>query len=182
MSERYVYFIRPVGMEGPVKIGCSATPLDRLMAIATWSPLLLELAATVPGSYDLERNIHECLADLHSHREWFRADPRITAIIDKLSAGVAIHDAMDLTDRRSTLSKKAKYWKDHPEGRLRFSYAIRINWAERRARSPNDWPSAPQSISDIMGRWDNQTMPSADEFAQLDAFLAEPARFLRKAA
>lgn len=102
----FIYFVRPVGAPGPVKIGCSESPEKRLETLMTWSPMPLEIAATVPGSFDLERNIHQCFADLYSHREWFFADDRITTVIERLRAGAAITEAMDLTDRRGRLPRK----------------------------------------------------------------------------
>lgn len=52
-----VYFIRPVGMDGPVKIGGSGVPKNRLNNLMTWSPFPLEVAATDDGGYPLERRI-----------------------------------------------------------------------------------------------------------------------------
>lgn len=93
----FVYFIRPVGMDGPVKIGCSGLLQDRMRSLATWSPFPLEIAAVAPGDLKTERQVHHAFADLHSHHEWFRADPRITDCIEKLRSGVPLADAVDLT-------------------------------------------------------------------------------------
>ena len=46
-QQRYVYFIKPVGMEGPIKIGCSIMPTERLEGLAVWSPFPLEIVAAI---------------------------------------------------------------------------------------------------------------------------------------
>src|SRR3546814_12747101 len=38
-----VYFIRPIGQAGPVKIGCSVGPNKRRPELETWSPVPLEI-------------------------------------------------------------------------------------------------------------------------------------------
>lgn len=105
-SFRFVYFLRPVGKAGPVKIGCSVDPSERLTTFMPWSPFPLEIAAVVPGNLELEDNLHDCFFDLHSHREWFHESPRITDLIDKLNAGVPIAEAIDLSDVRGSVKNK----------------------------------------------------------------------------
>lgn len=108
MTQRLVYFIKPVGMDGPVKIGCSGNPRKRLSSLMSWSPFRLEIAATFPGEYDLEENLHQCFSDLHSHGEWFRPDPRLTETIKKLQAGMQIFAAVDLSAKLGRIHNKAK--------------------------------------------------------------------------
>lgn len=103
MSDQFVYFIKPVGMDGPIKIGCSWKPVDRLQSLACWSPYPLEIAATVDGGFSLEWNIQNCFADSHSHHEWFHATPRLLAAVEALKAGVPVHEAIDLNDTRGDL-------------------------------------------------------------------------------
>lgn len=55
---RFVYFVRPIGQEGPVKIGCSEFPVNRMLALMTWAPVPLEIAFLFPGNFDLERRIN----------------------------------------------------------------------------------------------------------------------------
>jgi hypothetical protein len=77
-----VYFVKPVGMEGPIKIGCSTWPEGRILSLATWSPFPLELIGAVPGNYRDEAFLHRCFADLHTHREWFRTSPALREAIE----------------------------------------------------------------------------------------------------
>jgi len=85
--ENYVYFLRPVGADGPVKIGHSQRPLVRLQTFASWSPVELELAATTPGPRTLEARFHAMFWDDHLHGEWFAASPRLTSLIADIAGG-----------------------------------------------------------------------------------------------
>src|SRR6185312_8112429 len=67
----YVYFIKPIGRKGPIKIGCSNCPESRLVGLAAWSPFRLEIIGRTPGSLSDEGFLHQCFADSHSHHEWF---------------------------------------------------------------------------------------------------------------
>jgi len=77
----YIYFLRPVGASGPVKIGCSEMPARRLQTIARWSPVPLEIAAMVPGGLSIESWLHNRFAASRSHLEWYSATPELTALI-----------------------------------------------------------------------------------------------------
>ncbi len=100
---REVYFLKPVGMDGPIKIGCSKWPENQLGVYGSWSPFPLEIIVAIPGSIDLEKNIHECFVDCHSHAEWFHASPRLVAAIEALTAGIPVGDAIDLNDRKGNI-------------------------------------------------------------------------------
>lgn len=85
--QMYVYFLRPIGRSGPVKIGCSHVPLDRLAFFMAWAPEPLEIAAVYPGDHRVEHRFHALFKEYWSHREWFRAAPEITAAIAAINAG-----------------------------------------------------------------------------------------------
>lgn len=82
-----VYFIKPIGMTGPIKIGCSASPARRRRALETWSPFPLEIIAEIEGDYQLERRFHTLFAHLHERREWFVASPEIYGVVDAIEKG-----------------------------------------------------------------------------------------------
>lgn len=86
-APRMVYFIRPIGMQGPIKIGCSATPDARLSNLDTWSPFPLEIAASVMGSYRIERRFHALFVEHHQRREWFNWAPQFDEVIAQINAG-----------------------------------------------------------------------------------------------
>lgn len=92
----YVYFLRPKGQLGPIKIGCSHSPELRTYFFQSWSPLELELAAVTPGSWCLERQIQAMFAEQHSHGEWFFPCRALLSLIDRLAAGEKIEDLIDV--------------------------------------------------------------------------------------
>lgn len=83
----YVYFIRPIGMKGPVKIGQADWPDRRLTSIAQWSPVKLELVAAIEGGGELERRFHAKFKETYSHKEWFGWSPELEATIEAVQAG-----------------------------------------------------------------------------------------------
>jgi hypothetical protein len=81
-DDKNVYFIRPVGQRGPIKIGCSVRPATRLRDIEIWSPVLLEIIATAPGGHPHELALHDKFAADHLHGEWFAASTDLERVID----------------------------------------------------------------------------------------------------
>jgi hypothetical protein len=114
---KHVYFMRPVGMVGPIKIGCSRMLQDRLVQMATWSPFPLEIVYSEPGEHELERTLHRCFADYHSHLEWFHPGERLVAALNAMVAGAKIAEAVDLTDLRGSIfmSNGRKHLGQRPE-------------------------------------------------------------------
>lgn len=84
---RVVYFIKPIGMDGPVKVGCSKNADLRRANLAAWCPINLELLATTPGDIELEGRIHHYLIDDHERQEWFRHSRRLRALIASVKDG-----------------------------------------------------------------------------------------------
>lgn len=84
---RHVYFIRPIGQLGPIKIGCTRTSYRRLQQLRTWSPLPLELVAELPGGKAVERQFHDRHAEFRSHGEWFNWSPTLERDMDLIAAG-----------------------------------------------------------------------------------------------
>lgn len=179
-----VYFLRPVGMEGPVKIGCADIPELRLNEFLTWSPFPLEIVATVVGTYNLEQNLHECFADQHSHREWFHASPKLTKLIDDLRAGIPIEMAVDLSARIGNIrGKRRKTYSDSE--RLLMSYRARLRKLITRANTVNGrWQyryTIPDEIERLTNTWQrmltqagNHTMPGAHILKALERYIANP--------
>lgn len=82
-----VYFIKPVGMDGPIKIGCSQSPDGRRCTLETWSPFALEVIAEIDGGFNIERRLHHAFYASHQRREWFTPTPRLLAVIAEIQAG-----------------------------------------------------------------------------------------------
>jgi hypothetical protein len=100
-----VYFLKPVGLRGPIKIGLAKTPRSRLRQYVEWSPIPLELILTIEGDLALERNIHECFVDCHSHAEWFHAMPHLVTAIAAMQSGAPVSEAIDLSNRKGSIRK-----------------------------------------------------------------------------
>jgi hypothetical protein len=96
---RLIYFIRPIGMEGPIKIGCSYIPRSRVTQLEYWSPFPLELMAEAPGSPKLEFCVHRIFAADRLHLEWFKPSPALLTGIDRVKAGESIEQAFSIERR-----------------------------------------------------------------------------------
>lgn len=127
-----VYFIKPIGMDGPVKIGCSWSPDRRLKTLETWSPFPLEVVAMLDGGLYMERRFHALFVDDHIHHEWFRYTDALGAVIDAIKSGTFSHsvlpDAAQLPRRKKDLSYLT------PEWRAKRSRDARIQAQMRRDR------------------------------------------------
>jgi hypothetical protein len=178
---RYVYFMKPVGMDGPIKIGNSNAPLNRLEGLAAWSPWPLELIGTVPGNFSDESFLHRCFADLHSHREWFRHSEQLATTIASIVAAGSV-DAVrgSLQPCGSIRPRRKAGWT--PEVRRYASYSHRVRHAEKRLREhlgdDGAWHT-PDDVRTILYDWmlsrgDAEGAPTPDNLARLDEFLADP--------
>ena len=78
---KLIYFMRPIGMKGPVKVGCSVIPVGRLKSLDIWSPFPLEIIATVPGEHNHERALHWHLKEHRLHGEWFSPNSKLDALL-----------------------------------------------------------------------------------------------------
>ena len=182
MKSGFIYFIRPVGMDGPIKIGHSIEPLNRLNAFSTWSPFPLEIIGSVPGAMADETFLHQCFSDLHTHREWFLSNPALRRSIQTiLSAGTV--DAVRKTLVPKNGIKNRSRRPRTPEAKLQTSYKMRVDWATRKLRG-NTPPTevyylAPSDVSEIIRRWNYHRgpaeRPTDAEIARLDDFLANAA-------
>lgn len=126
----FVYFLRPIGMAGPIKIGCSAVPEARLQTYMPWAPFPLEIAARLPSTgYELEYRFHAAFAHLRTHHEWFSADPALTAAIDAITAGTFDPDTLPPPQRFPTAPDRPRW---SAESRLGASFSHRLYHLERR--------------------------------------------------
>jgi len=100
---KFVYFIKPIGMDGPVKIGCSDDHKGRLADLMAKSPFPLEVVASVPGDHVLEARLHRLFIASNTHSEWFNWSPELQDVIDAARAGTfeveALPDPLFLNSR-----------------------------------------------------------------------------------
>lgn len=167
--KQFVYFIRPIGRDGPIKIGVSCAPPERLGTLMCWSPYPLEVAVAIPGSYKLERRIQERFAASHSHKEWFLETPALLALIERLKSGIPIEEAINLNARDpGARFRPGKNWT--AAERLRQSYVIRFGHLIRKKGL-----YYPERVGGILDRLHKSgVMPSADERRYLEGVLTDP--------
>lgn len=122
-----IYFIRPVS-GGPIKIGVSKYVGQRLLQLASWSPVDLEILATTPGNLYDERAVHRAFAGQRLHREWFAPSPELLAL-DALNAGDPLPKHM---------RGKCPVWKA-PVRRYKGSYATREAIEAAAAKRRETW-------------------------------------------
>lgn len=180
----FVYFIRPLGKDGPIKIGCSGFPDDRLLALAKWSPIPLELIGKTPGTFQDERYLHNCFADSHSHKEWFRFSRALAETIDKILKSSIDEVRPTLQQKQSIRSRKAKASPMPLSERQRRSFMCRIRAAQKRVHGENPsggWRT-PADVSLIMDRWHGDPYrkaagahPSDAELVLVEEYLRNPA-------
>lgn len=96
--KHYVYFLKPVDAAGPIKIGHSHIPIERLQVHMNWSPVKLELLALTEGSRQDEKRLHDRFADVRSHCEWFWPTPEMMAGIRKVQSGLSLREAFAPAD------------------------------------------------------------------------------------
>lgn len=184
-GDKRVYFIRPVGMDGPIKIGCSAKPLDRLKVLSAWSPFPLELIGSAPGNFTDEGLLHHRFSDLHTRKEWFMSSPLLRETIERILGGMSIKDACkDIEPKKPIRNQKRP--PASPDRQLFLSYGRHIREATRKLWKSGEHISwyPPASIKRIMHNWRLDRMndhlpiiPTQEQFALLDSFIANPAPF-----
>jgi hypothetical protein len=129
MKAKLIYFIRPIGMRSPIKIGCSYSPDGRRSTLDTWAPFPLEIVAEIEGGFKMERQFHAMFAHLHERREWFSSSVELEAVIAAINAGTfdtaALPEPMRL--KAAARAKKTRT----PDQRLGMSYAGRFRWVEK---------------------------------------------------
>lgn len=76
----YVYFAYSAGR---IKIGTSADLRLRCRGLNTQSPHPVTVVLTISGGVDLERKLHDCLAGVRMHGEWFKITPEMRQLLDR---------------------------------------------------------------------------------------------------
>lgn len=175
ITGRSIYFVRPVGMDGPVKIGCSKEPLRRALQLSIWCPFKLEVVHSMPGTLADERALHRHFSADLLHNEWFKPSDRLCALIGKLVAGAAL---VDLIVKALAAIGSAKP-KRSTSRRRYASYGARIRNTEKKLRKLGEntawW--APRDAAAIMSAWGRSApdvFPTDAEIGRLDEYLADP--------
>lgn len=130
---RRVYFIKPIGMDGPIKIGVSVAPERRREALEVWSPFKLEIVAEIDGDMMLELRFHALFAASQSHHEWFNVTPELLAVIAAINDGTFDLAALPPGRRLPRKPKDLSYIT--PEWRVQHGRSIRLGYEYRARRA-----------------------------------------------
>jgi hypothetical protein len=95
-----VYFARPVGALGPIKIGMTRGPVERLRQLSVIEKRQIDFIHIMEGDGKLEHALFRCFADIHERGEWFKPHWRLIGFIEQLKSGVPVNEAIDLSDTR----------------------------------------------------------------------------------
>lgn len=82
-----IYVLKPVGFDGPFKVGCTSNLVGRLRILNGHSPFELEVVCTTTGDMLTERRIHNRLRAAHLRCEWFENGPEIQQLIAEIRDG-----------------------------------------------------------------------------------------------
>ena len=77
----FVYFIR-LGSNGPIKIGFTRDPGQRLRQLQTSTPEQLIMVECVRGTRDLERGLHDVFSDMRLSGEWFLVNEDLLELLN----------------------------------------------------------------------------------------------------
>ncbi|MET4184936.1 hypothetical protein ABIB94_007065 [Bradyrhizobium sp. JR7.2] len=81
----FVYFIQ-VGVDGPIKIGISDDPTERMGSLQCGCPWRLRIIGAAPGAFENEEDLHKRFADIRMEGEWFHPSKALLAEIAHILA------------------------------------------------------------------------------------------------
>lgn len=163
----FVYFIKPVGALGPVKIGCSIDPVKRLQQLMVWSPVRLEIIAAFPGSYDDETAIQGMFSDSRSHGEWFHHSERLATFVERIRGGEPLDRAHpDFVNAKSAM-RVASGQKSH--------LTKKVNLAEKMACRRGIKVDRPEYIAQAIAEYTgcDKPAPTAEHHALVTLYVNE---------
>ena len=82
-----VYFIKPIDMDGPIKIGCSQSPGKRKTTLEMWCPFPLEIVAEIAGGSIIEARFHRKFLSAYLRSEWFTPTKELKHTIRQINLG-----------------------------------------------------------------------------------------------
>jgi Meiotically up-regulated gene 113 len=172
-----VYFMRPCGTEGPIKIGCSKDCDTRLRSVEIWSPVILELVATVPGEHREENILHQMFGEDRLHGEWFKHSPKLQSLIDYVvKAGKLPPLDYSLSPYASKRPSAMKRRADPKETTSKSQMTARVRRAERRVWTfQGIGELRPVEIDAIIRSYSgfDRSPPTAEDCATLEDYIAK---------
>jgi hypothetical protein len=167
--------MKPIGMAGPIKIGCSVTQEKRLMTLDIWSPFPLEMLASAPGDHDKERALHYRFRDDLCHGEWFAASAELSALIDGVRATGQL-PALEKAPYGKAKSRGRNPNRDKDVSLAKSRLTRRISRAENHAWSRYlRGMERPQWVNDAIASWYGPfaPYPNAELVEHLEKYIAD---------
>lgn len=170
-----VYFMKPIGMAGPIKVGCSIAPESRLKSLDIWSPFPLEIIATAEGGNGHERAVHWHLRDDRLHGEWFSASARLLDLIAFVKASGALPPLETPPYGKTGRGRGANPGRDHELSLAKARLTRRIHRAERHAWGFWDRERRPQWVMDVHDSWQGAftPMPDAETMLRIEEYISD---------
>lgn len=174
MTEKRVYFLKPIGMAGPIKIGCSNWPENRLKAVDIWSPFPLELLASAPGMNREEGRLHWRFRETRSHGEWFFASPDLLRLIDHVRLNGTL-PPLEAEPRKWTDRKPVGPNRNRAASNAKRRLTLSIRMAEKQAYGRFYRDFRPQWVKDAIATWQGPFVPypDAELVEKIEAYKAE---------
>lgn len=172
----YVYFLRPIGQPGPIKVGHSVHPVSRLNAFQTWSPVLLEIVSQVEAEQTMERQIHDRFGKWSLHGEWFHPVEELISLAEGVRDGKKIEDLVDLSIKTGRPRRRPN--PKSPLARIVGGFKNRVGRAQQYATSVRGkYVPIPESVSAILssagGYLQAYRALTPDEVETLEAFISD---------
>lgn len=171
---KHVYFMRPIGMNGPVKVGCSKTPENRLKSLDIWSPFPLEIIASVEGDGADERALHWHLREERQHGEWFSWSPKLARLIAFVRNNRLLPPLEKPPYGKTGMGRGRNPNRDRELSRTKNRLSRRMRSAEIHAWSRWDcYSNRPQWVKDLQRSWQGAFTPLPDDVVQkIEAYIS----------
>jgi hypothetical protein len=175
VATKRIYFLRPIGMLGPVKIGCSCWPESRLKAVDIWSPFPLEIIATAEGGFAAERAAHWHLRDERLHGEWFSWSGRLASLVSHVQATGSLPPLEDAPYGKTKMGRGRNPSRNPEWSRMKARLTARVGLAEQWAFGSRFDCERPQRIKDLIATYQGTFTPPPEPevVSEIEAYIGE---------
>jgi hypothetical protein len=172
---KHVYFMKPIGMSGPIKIGCSVMPMRRLQTLDVWSPFPLELIAAAEGANCHERALHFMFREHLCHGEWFASTPELERLIAQVKMTGKLPELPRVPYATAAKTRDRNPNRDPRQRIAKCAVTRRIRSAEIHAWGPWRSEKRPQWIKEAIASWQGAFTPppTGELLYRIEAYVAD---------